>query len=338
MSKVPVAVVGCGFIGKVHIKQWKQIEEVEVKACVDIEEERARETSKTFGIPNYFTSIDPIVKDKTIEIVDVCTPTYTHKEIVEALLEGEKNVIVEKPIALKLKDARSMINKAKKSGRKFMVAHVLRFWNEYVIAHELIKGGKIGSPIFSRAHRLSAFPAWAWRSWHNFAEKGGGVFVDMSIHDLDFLRWTFGEVEEIQARGGTLLTKNATSHDFTDAFIRFKNKAIAYVEGSWIMPNSFPFSTEFEAIGSEGSISFNSNFPNEVRVFYKDSPPEKITKTSQDPYFLELKAFKECVQQDKEVPVSGEEGLKSLEVAIAGVISILKGKPIKLPLEEDFPF
>lgn len=338
MKKLGVAVIGCGFIGNAHLQQWRSIEDVEVKACVDVEEERAKELSQKYKVPKYYTDVEKTLEDGSIDIADVCTPTYTHKEIVEKLLESEKDVIVEKPISLKLRDAKIMIEKAKKRRRKLMVAHVLRFWNEYTIIHDLIKENRIGTPIFARAHRLSAFPSWVWRNWHDFIDKGGGVLIDMSIHDLDFLRWTFGDVEEVFARGGTLLKKGATAHDFSDIFIKFRSGMFAYVEGSWIMPNSFPFFTEFEAIGSDGSISFVSSDPNEVMLYPKDNPAQKISRRSEDPYLLELKAFKDAVKNDKEVPVPGEEGLKTLEVAIAGLLSVVRKKPIKLPLEEDFPY
>lgn len=338
MVKLGVAIVGCGFIGSIHLQQWQYIEDVEVKACVDIEEERAKELSQMYKVQKYYIDVDKIQGDNSIEIVDVCTPTYTHREIVEKLFESGKDVIVEKPISLRLSEAKMMVEKAKKCGRKLMVAHVLRFWNEYATIHELIKGKKIGYPIFARAHRLSAFPSWAWRNWHDFIDKGGGVFIDMSIHDLDFLRWTFGDIEEVFARGGTFLREGASSHDFTDAFIKFKDGIRAYVEGSWIMPSIFPFSTEFEAIGSDGSISFASGAPNKVIFYPKNDHVQTISRTSEDAYLLELRAFKDAVKSDKEVPVPGEEGLKTLEVAVAGLISVVKERPVRLPLEEDFPY
>jgi predicted dehydrogenase len=111
MSKLGVALVGCGFIGNAHLQQWKSVEDVDVKACVDVEEERAKELSQKYKLPRYYTSIEGILKDNSIDIVDVCTPTYTHREVVETLLESGKNVIVEKPIALKLRDAKIMVEK-----------------------------------------------------------------------------------------------------------------------------------------------------------------------------------------------------------------------------------
>lgn len=112
MSSLGVAVVGCGNIGQVHIDRWKSIGGVELLTCVDVERERARQMSEKYHIPNFHESLDPVLKDDSVDILDVCTPTYTHREIVEAALEYGKNVIVEKPIALKLKDAESMICKA----------------------------------------------------------------------------------------------------------------------------------------------------------------------------------------------------------------------------------
>ncbi|MBS7654304.1 MAG: Gfo/Idh/MocA family oxidoreductase [Thermoproteota archaeon] len=338
MSDLKVAVIGCGNIGQVHIDRWKSISGVELLACVDVERERAKQMSEKFHIPNFYENLDPVLKDSSVDILDVCTPTYTHKEIVETALEYGKNVIVEKPIALKLKDAESMINKARNAGIKLMVAHVLRFWAEYIMARSLIMNGEIGMPVFAKANRLIAHNFSVWKDWHNDPNKGGGVFIDTSIHDLDFFIWTFGNAVEIYAQGGTLV-RRAYSHDHTRAFILFKNKLGAYVEGSWIMPEGYPFSYNLEVIGTKGLIRIGSDNPKQIDIFLTGGSVkrQRIILEAKDPYFLELEAFKECVKEDKPVPVSGEDGRKALELAIAGVISILRKKSVSLPLEEDFP-
>ncbi len=338
MSNLGVAVIGCGNIGHVHIDRWKSVSGAELLVCVDVEVERARQLSEKYHVPNFYGSLDPVLRDDSVDILDVCTPTYTHKEIVETALEYGKNVIVEKPIALKLKDAESMINKARSAGRKLMVAHVLRFWAEYMMTRSFITGDEIGTPVFAKASRLIAHNFSVWKDWHNDPNKGGGVFIDTSIHDLDFFIWTFGNAEEIFAQGGTLVRK-ADSHDHTRAFVSFKNKLDAYVEGSWIMPEGYPFSYSLEVIGTRGLIRIGSDNPKQIDMFLTGGSVkrQKIVLETKDPYLLELNAFKECVKQDKPVPVSGEDGKKALELAIAGVISVLRRKPVRLPLEEDFP-
>jgi predicted dehydrogenase len=269
-----------------------------------------------------------------VDIVDVCTPTYTHKDIVLRCLEHGKHVIVEKPISLRLSDAREMIRKAGNSGLKLMVAHVLRFWGEYVLAKRLISEGAVGEPSVARAYRQSAFPSWAWENWHDYLEKGGGVFVDMSIHDVDFLRWSLGEVEEVYAQGGTYVRRNASSHDYTHALLKFRSGAIAYVEGSWIMPEDYPFTTFLEVAGTKGMLHVDNQSTATVSL-HRRGRVEKLTPFDKDGYYLELQAFADSVVNDTPPPVSGEEGLRTLEVVLAALKSVLTGEPARLPLEAD---
>jgi len=269
-----------------------------------------------------------------VDIVDVCTPTYTHKDIVLRCLEHGKHVIVEKPISLRLSDAREMIRKAGNSGLKLMVAHVLRFWGEYVLAKRLISEGAVGEPSVARAYRQSAFPSWAWENWHDYLEKGGGVFVDMSIHDVDFLRWSLGEVEEVYAQGGTYVRRNASSHDYTHALLKFRSGAIAYVEGSWIMPEDYPFTTFLGVAGTKGMLHVDNQSTATVSL-HRRGRVEKLTPFDKDGYYLELQAFADSVVNDTPPPVSGEEGLRTLEVVLAALKSVLTGEPARLPLEAD---
>jgi len=124
--KVGVCLVGCGFIGSIHAQRWRQIADSKLVACVDLEKERAKGFEEAYGFQKSGDELDRFLSLETVDIVDVCTPTYTHKDVVLRCLEHGKNVIVEKPISLKLSDAREMIKRAKAAGLKFMVAYVLR--------------------------------------------------------------------------------------------------------------------------------------------------------------------------------------------------------------------
>ncbi|MBO3809680.1 MAG: Gfo/Idh/MocA family oxidoreductase, partial [Candidatus Brockarchaeota archaeon] len=302
--RVGVCLVGCGFIGSVHAERWRQIPESKLVACVDIEKERAKSFEETYGFQESGDDLDRFLRLDSVDIVDVCTPTYTHKDIVLRCLEHGKHVIVEKPISLKLSDAREMIQRAGDSGLKLMVAHVLRFWGEYVVAKRLITEGAIGEPAVARAYRQSAFPAWAWENWHDHLNKGGGVFVDMSIHDVDFLRWSMGEVEEVYAQGGTYVRKGASSHDYTHALLKFKSGAIAYVEGSWIMPEGYPFTTFLEVAGTGGILQVDNQSTATVSLHTRGRV-ERFTPFEKDGYYLELQAFLDSVLNDTPPPVSG---------------------------------
>ncbi|MGQ9691360.1 MAG: Gfo/Idh/MocA family protein [Thermoproteota archaeon] len=305
--KIGVCLVGCGFIGSVHAERWRKIPESKLIACVDLENGRAKNFEEIHGFQESGEDLEHFLKHEMINVVDVCTPTYTHKDIVLSCLEHGKDVIVEKPISLKISDAREMIQKARETGLKLMVAHVLRFWNEYVVAKRLIADGAIGEPAVARAYRQSVFPNWAWRNWHDHLNKGGGVFVDMSIHDVDFLRWSLGEVSEVYAQGGTYLRKNASAHDYTHALLKFKSGAMAYVDGSWIMPEGYPFMTYLEIAGSNGILQVDNASTSTVSL-YSGGRFEKFTPIEKDAYYLELKAFVDSVLNDTFPPVDGRRG------------------------------
>lgn len=330
MGELSVALIGCGFIGEVHARSWSKVKGAKLVAAVDIIEGRAKKLAEDYNIPHRLTDYTKVLDMKEVDIVDVCTPTYTHKEIAVAAAKSGKHVLVEKPIALRLRDADEMIQAAKSAGVKFMVAHVLRFWPEYVEAKRIVDSGALGEPRIARAYRQSSFPEWAL--WHKDRRLSGGVFVDMSIHDVDWLRWALGEVVEVFARGGTLKTRDATTHDYTHAILKFKSGTIAYVDGSWIQPPGFSFTTYLEIVGTKGMLTVDNQGPAAVRVYRPGAPPAAFTPFDEDGYDREVKHFYECIVVDKEPAVTGEEARRTLEVVLAGLKSVDEGKPVKLPL------
>jgi len=245
---------------------------------------------------------------KEVDIVDVCTPTYTHKEIAVAAAKSGKHVLVEKPIALRLRDADEMIQAAKSAGVKFMVAHVLRFWPEYVEAKRIVDSG--AARRAEDRESVQAVPLPRVGSLAQGSQAQRGVFVDMSIHDVDWLRWALGEVVEVFARGGTLKTRDATTHDYTHAILKFKSGTIAYVDGSWIQPPGFPFTTYLEIVGTKGMLTVDNQGPAAVRVYRPGAPPAAFTPFDEDGYDREVRHFYECIVEDKEPAVTGEEARK----------------------------
>lgn len=334
-EKLGVCLLGCGFIGAIHAERWRMMPEVELVTCFSRSEEKANIFRVKYGFKNASKKISEAVSDKAVSIVDICTPTYSHKDAVLQALDAGKNILLEKPIALRLSDARQIIRRAEKNSVKLMVAHVLRFWAEYSTVKSIVSEGEIGEPVVARAYRQSAFPMWTSDSWHADIHKSGGVLVDLSIHDVDFLRWSIGEVEEIYAQGGTCLRKACSSHDYVHTLLKFKTGAIGYVEGSWAMPIGYPLTTFLEIAGTRGILHVDNMSSASLSIHGSDGVVEKTTPMFRDGYFLEIRGFINSIIRNEPPPVSGEEGLKSLEVVLAGLKSIFTGKPVKLPLEEE---
>ncbi|MEM1547403.1 MAG: Gfo/Idh/MocA family oxidoreductase [Thermoproteota archaeon] len=334
-DKLGVCVLGCGFIGAVHAERWRSIPEVELATCFSRSEDKAMLFKEKYGFKKASKNPVEAIQDKDVSIVDICTPTYTHRDFALQSLDAGKHVLLEKPIALRLSDAREIVRKAEKNGLKLMVAHVLRFWGEYLASRELILQGEIGEPVLARAYRQSAFPSWTSDLWHHDLHKSGGVFVDLSIHDVDFLRWCIGEVEEVYAQGGNYLGKNASSPDYVQALLKFKSGALGYVEGSWIMPDGFPLTSFIEVSGTRGILSVDNKSTATLSIYRPGGLREELTPLFKDGYYLEIRCFVDSILRSEPPPVPGEEGLKSLEVVLAGLKSIFTGKPVKLPLGEE---
>lgn len=336
MKKVKVLVVGTGFICRMeHLPALIKMPNVEVVGIVSRNLKRAKELAEKFGIKNYYDDYYTALEKSNADAVDITWPTYLHKQAVVDAAKYGKHVIVEKPIALRLKDADEMINATKRSHVKFMVAHCLRFWPEYVLIKKLVDAGEIGEPRVARAYRLSQFPPWSPEKWHKDMKKSGGVIIDLSIHDIDYLRWLIGEVDTVFARGGTYGTHGGDAIDHAHIVLKFKNGAIGYVEGSWIMPDSYNFATYFEVAGTKGLLTVDPRMLASVVIYQKGKFRQELTPHSDNAYYLELKAFIDSIIKDEEPPIPGEEAKKSLEVALAAIKSIYIGKPVKLPLSEE---
>ena len=181
-----IAMLGAGMMGNVHARAYWAIDQRNPLWIVDPIESRAKAISEKYGAT--VASFEEILENSSVDIVDICTPTFTHRELAVRALRAGKHVFCEKPVALTLEDARAMDRAAKKSGRKFMVGHVVRFFPQYIRVKELAAAGDVGEIVMARLYRGGSFPSHGIDNWFADIAKSGGVFVDLSIHDFDFLR------------------------------------------------------------------------------------------------------------------------------------------------------
>ena len=335
MDKHGICIVGYGFMGTTHASAWKLIENAEIKAFIGRNLDKAGEVASKYGAKAYST-LGEALRREEVDIVDICTPTYTHKGFALEAAEAGKHILCEKPIALTLDDADEMIRASEKADVKFMVAHCLRFFAEYAKMRELIKEGAIGEPVISRALRAGPLPTWG--TWFSDQSKSGGVAVDLAIHDIDFLRWCYGdEVERVYASIGKLVRRELNMDDHALILLRFRKGGIAHVEASWAVPQQYPFTMMMEVAGTKGIISLDNHSTIPVKVIKDDSAQAYTPDTLPwvqgmpfpiDPYYREIFHFLECVEADKKPLTDGLEAKKALAVALAAKESSEKGQPI----------
>lgn len=325
-----VAIVGAGHMAKVHAAAYANMLNAEPVAIMDIREDAANELA-TAHDAQAFTDFDDMLKTADPTVVDVCVPTPWHKEYVVKAAEAGKHVVTEKPMARTIDDCKAMIEATKKAGVTFMVAHVLRYFPEFAAAKAQIDAGAVGNPAVVRTTRGGGFPH-AWNDWYANFDWSGGVALDLIIHDFDWLRWCFGDAERVFAKG--LVERGIKHLDYALVTIRFKSGVIAHVEGTWANPAGF--SVKFEVAGDKGLLDFYNKPATPLMIARtkteEHGPGVAIPEspTSQNPYFLEMEHFIDCVESGKKPSITPEDGLHAVEISLAALESIRTGKPITL--------
>ncbi|MEC0246989.1 Gfo/Idh/MocA family oxidoreductase [Paenibacillus chitinolyticus] len=326
-----VAVVGCGTMGTVHGTDYHRLPGVELTGVCDLDRETARELAGQVETKAYF-SFEDMMAEAEIDVVSIALPTNLHKEYVMKAADLGKHVICEKPIALTLEDAEEMIAYCQKKGVRLFIGHVVRFFPEYADLKRKLDSGVTGEPGVAHLKRVGSHPGTV-KDWYNDFDKSHGVIMDMMIHDIDFARWAYGEVQEVFA-----LNRRSEEQDYALVTLRFESGAIANLEGHWGYPGTFATAAEFA--GKGGIIRLNSRETDSLKLLRSSAAPVgargvQVPKSPsyQDPYYYELEHFLACIREDKEPLVSAEDALRALEIVLAALESARTGQPVRLPLK-----
>ena len=322
---VKVGIIGAGFMGSMHATVYSQLPDVKIVGIADIRGEKAKSLATKFKSIAYFEP-QQLIDREDVTTIDVCLPTFLHKEFVIKAAERGKDVICEKPIALTLKDADEMIEICKKYKVRFMVAQVIRFWAEYKFLKEVYDRKKYGELITLSCRRISPLPTWGWQDWLLDENRSGGALIDLHIHDTDFICYLTGErPEKIYSKA--VNKERPYAHIYTT--FTFANDLIITAEGGWDYPANFPFEMSYLAKFEKAVVEFNSR-NNPTLVVYEstgkvDKPTfEKIKAEGAGGniddlggYFYELRYFVDHIIHNKPFNVvTPEEARDSLSVVL----------------------
>ncbi len=190
-----ILLVGLGGMGACHYKNYQQIEDAHVVACVGSTPSDAK-TARAWGVSMYGT-IEAACRNAQIDVIDICAPTYLHKELVVQAAAQKKQIICEKPIALNLADAKAMYAAAEENGVQLYIAQVLQFTREVETLREVVQSQRYGRPLDGCFERLTACPKWSAGGWLLDKEKSGLLPFDLHIHDLDVIVSLFGKPDDV---------------------------------------------------------------------------------------------------------------------------------------------
>jgi len=282
-------------MGGVHAGIYHGLGNADLAAVVDFQDGVREQAAAKYGCATHAT-IDAVLDDDSLELVDICLPTPIHREFVVKCLEAGKNVLCEKPLSLSMDDAEAILEAAEKAPGKFMVAHVIRFWPEYVVTKQLLDSGDLGAPLAANAARFVPAPDWSWDDWLLDPERSGGAVIDNHIHDLDYLNWIFGKPETIYARG-LWSEQGGLDHVFTT--LEYPDGKVAIAESGFFVPAGMGLVMTLKLQCEEGCVMLSNIADPTLTVYRPNREPEHPDVPKDDGYVAEIKYFLDCVANDK---------------------------------------
>jgi len=320
MKKLGVAVLGVGFWGRNHARVLNELPNTELLAVCDMDSTRAQTVAEKFGVEAY-TNSKQLLKRKDVEAVSICTWSTNLAVETARALKAEKHVLVEKPMASTLRQAKKILDLARRKERHLMVGFLERFNPGVQRFKVALEKGEIGDLVSATARRVTKWP-----------ERIGdvGVVKDTAIHDIDIMRYLFGEDPvAVYAMAGNL--KHARFEDYAQIMLSFRGGKTAFIEANWLTPYKI---RSLIATGSEAIMSLNY-LTQEITI---ETAGQTLTPRYEweEPLKLELQHFANCVLNNEEPLVTSVDGLKALVIAEAALKSASKCTTIKLKGMQSF--
>lgn len=323
---IRIAIVGTGGMGTVHYHNYAHIPGCQVAALVGITEQ-SRQSAAEWGLPLY-PDIASMARAQSVDVVDVCTPTFMHKEHVTQALSLGLHAITEKPVALRAQDAREMFDLAEKQGKLLLVAQVLQFTKEIEILRGLVRGGEYGKPLDAHFERLAAAPRWSQNGWLFDREKSGLLPFDLHIHDLDIIVSLFGRPERVSFTSCGGADKAYKEHY---RFLYGYPTLNVSAEAAWFNAD-FPFTARWRVyfeqavlVNEAGSLTAYA-FDHPPRVFDTADEIQIPTGINLPPtgmFYRELSHFVDCIRRGEPSERVGREQIMTVielleEITAAG--------------------
>lgn len=335
MSKVRVAVIGCGSISKYrHIPEYAANPNVQLVAFVDPVMERAQHYAEQYGA-KAFADYETMLAEVKPDAVSVCTPNVFHAPMSIAAAKAGAHVLVEKPMAVSDAEAEAMIQAAKDNGVKLMVGHNQRLVPLHVKAKQILDSGVLGKVLTFRTSFGHPGPdAWSVdgaSSWFFRKDEAlMGAMGDLGVHKSDLIRWMLNdEVAEIGAFVGTLHKEGTQVDDNASCLLRMKSGAIGTLVASWTYYRGEDNSTILWC--ENGVMKIGTHPDDQVIVELRNGTVEKykvggISTNDKQETSGVIDAFVESIVNGTEPAITGEEGRASLKVILCAFESQETGK------------
>ena len=318
--------VGCGSIGKKHIRNLSKFKGIKILACRVRGKDRKFE--KKYQVKVY-KNLKAALREKP-NAVFVTNPTSMHVQIALKAAKAGAHLFIEKPISHKLSGIKNLENIVKKKRLKVFVGYNMRFLWGLRKLREIIKSGKIGKVLYINAVAGQYLPDWRpnqdYRKSYSAKKKmGGGVILDLS-HEIDYVRWLVGEAKEVFARTDKISNLQIDTEDVADISLKFKNGTIGNIHLDYLQRTPQRYC---EIFGTKGSAFWDLYYrcvcffdSTRNRWYSYTAPQNDMEKT----YEEEMKHFLNVLRGKEKSSITLEDGKKVLEIVLAAK----KGRIVKL--------
>jgi predicted dehydrogenase len=334
MTKLGVGVLGVGEMGKRHAENLRRtVPEAKLVAVADVALARARQVAEELEIEHAYGSLEEMALRKDIDAIVIATPDKFHAQGIRAAAAAGKDILCEKPIATTLEDAESALHEVTRAKVRLQIGFMRHYDPAYAAAMKRIDAGEIGTPVLFKSvgRDKDEPPLAAYQSNVN-----GMLFYNNTIHDFDLARWLMkDEVSEVHAYGTTTIRPEvATFGDVVASVVNLKyaHGAIGNID-SYVQA-LYAYDVRTEIVGSKGSI-FVGSIEKTPATFLTAHGSNTILADHflsrfADAYLAEEQDFVHRMLTNQEPRVTGEDGLRALEIAVAAENSHLQGRPCKI--------
>jgi predicted dehydrogenase len=324
-------VIGCGSIGKRHIKNLKTLGITNITAC-DINRKRLQEIEDEFNIKTC-PEFEQVLKTNP-DVVLICTSPHLHIPIAIAAAQKDCHLFIEKPLSHTMYGIEELISIVEQKTLVTLVGCNMRFHTGIAKIKELLEKKSIGKVISARVQVGQYLPDWHpqedYRQSYSAKESmGGGIILD-GIHELDYIHWLLGEVKKVFCFSGKLSSLEIDTEDTTEILLTFNSGTIAEIHLDYIQRS---YSRSCQIIGEEGTILWDFK-EGQVKLFTTADDwqvfPQPEDYNVNRMYIDEMKHFLDCINGKAQSTQDIKEGKKALEIALSAKKSAKTGNSIKL--------
>ncbi|WP_165452383.1 Gfo/Idh/MocA family protein [Paenibacillus thalictri] len=333
-----VGLIGCGGISRGHINDYykQNHEAARLVAAAEISPELRQRYSNDFNIGTMYDSVEKLLADPAVDVVDICTPPSTHADLIEQSARAGKHVLCEKPLDSDLQKARRAVETAEECGVVLGIMQNYRFRPEYVEAHNYLINNKLGRPFFGT---MEGFFNWNGGAYRTQSQRM--LIIEQAYHYIDLLRFLFNDdVVKVYAAAGRSEAAQTSGETWGSLTLHFSRGAVGTIVASG---ECHGFQANWGATAviqcTSGTMEINRKQLYSLNVYVvgggghyplQTFPKELYSANTNAPFTRPLDAFFQAVAGGRKPPVTGRENLNTLETALACYDSIESGQAVDI--------